>query len=251
MKRVVAAGLLGLAVGAWRGAAAAVVPPPLAGAGSCSPRATLWRRPTPSTRPFATRPPAASPCAWASTATSPTSSARSGPPATRAELFVLRRSVEGRPCLALFWGLFPSRAAARAALPSMPATLRAPGQSPVARLRDPASAAAPPPLHVAAAPSPATLAEPGAVGRRPPPRPCRRRRASSRAPVAGVVSPPPARRSRGGAAPPDAGRAGDAVHVPALEVTAAYSALWDDAFSAGRRRRLPRARLVLSRSART
>jgi hypothetical protein len=141
-----------------------------------------------------------------------------------AELFVLRRSVDGRPCLALYWGLFPSRAAARAALASVPASLRTTGRLPVAvaAILPPGP---PPPLQVAAAPSPAPSAEPAVVAPpvsdAPEPRP---------APVAeAVVSPPPAVGAE--PLPPMPVREGDAVRVPAMEVTAAWSGLWDDAFS--------------------
>ncbi len=81
------------------------------------------------------------------------------------ELFVLRRSVGGRPCLALYWGLFPSRAAARAAAATIPVPLRAAGQSPVlvSQVLPPG---APPPVAAASAPPP-----PRSAGRAPRPRP--------------------------------------------------------------------------------
>jgi hypothetical protein len=143
------------------------------------------------------------------------------------ELFVLRRSVAGRPCLALYWGLFPSRAAARAALASVPAPLRTPGQSPVA-VSEILPPGEPPPLQVAAAPSPAPApAPPPAVAPvrgepAPEPRP---------ATVAEAVAPaaPPVVREE--PLPPMPVQESEGVRVPAMEVTAAYSALWDDEFS--------------------
>lgn len=145
-----------------------------------------------------------------------------------AELFVLRRSVDGRPCLALYWGLFPSRAAARAALASVPAALRTPGRLPVA-VAEILPPGPPPPLQVAAAPSPAPSAEPVVepsvaappVSDAPEPRP---------APVAeAVASPPPAVAE--GPLPAVPVQQGGGGRVPAMDVTAAWSALWDDAFS--------------------
>ena len=145
------------------------------------------------------------------------------------ELFVLRRSVGGRPCLALFWGLFPSRAAARAALSSVPAPLRTPGQSPVA-VAEILPPGEPPPLQVAAAPSPAPSAEPAFVVPSPAAPPVREAPEPRPAPVAETVVPPPPAVSAE-PLPPMPAREGDAVRVPAMEVTAAWSALWDDAFS--------------------
>ena len=76
-----------------------------------------------------------------------------------AELLVLRRSVGDRPCMALYWGLFPSRDAARAAVGTIPAALRAPGQAPVpvAEILPPVEA---PPAPVAAARPPAPRPQP-------------------------------------------------------------------------------------------
>ena len=48
------------------------------------------------------------------------------------ELLVLRRSLNDRPCLGLYWGLFGSRDEARAAVSNIPGSLRASGQGPVA-----------------------------------------------------------------------------------------------------------------------
>lgn len=146
------------------------------------------------------------------------------------ELFVLRRSVGGRPCLGLFWGLFPSRAAARAAAATIPVPLRAAGQSPVlvSQVLPPG---APPPARAAAAPPPAPPVErpapPAPALPEPAPEPAvvEPRAPAAVAPVPTAVSPvtpeePPA------AMPP-----AESARVPALEITGAYSALWDDVLS--------------------
>jgi hypothetical protein len=146
------------------------------------------------------------------------------------ELFVLRRSVGGRPCLALFWGLFPSRAAARAAIATIPVPLRAPGQASVLVSEvlppgaPPTVAAAPAPPAVAPVESPAPPAAVAAAAPEPAPEPVA---AAPQAPVA--VEPAPAAVSPV-AAPPPAAEPGTP-GVPALEITAAYSGLWDDALS--------------------
>jgi len=150
------------------------------------------------------------------------------------ELFVLRRSVAGRPCLGLFWGIFPSRAAARAALPALPAALRAAGQSPAA-VSDVLPPGEPPPARVAAAPPPSLPAEAPVA---PPP-------AAPAAPQAPLVTeplfpepeappaepPPVAARDVAPLEPPPAEPPTGAVGVPAMEATVAYSGLWDDTFS--------------------
>jgi hypothetical protein len=144
------------------------------------------------------------------------------------ELFVLRRSLEGRPCLALYWGLFPSRAAARAAVTTIPVPLRAPGQSPVlvSQVLPPG---APPPARTAAVPPPAPPVEPAvpppaaAVPARPKP--------VAEAPLAeapAVVPEAPLPAVREEPLPPMPTPAEAGVRVPALEITGAYSALWDD-----------------------
>jgi hypothetical protein len=141
------------------------------------------------------------------------------------ELFVLRRAVGGRPCLALFWGLFPSRAAARAAVATIPVPLRAPAQSPVLVAEvlppgaPPEAAAERPPAPPAERPAPAVAAapaapEPAAV---PPPAPVE--------PVPAGVSPPTPVEMPAATSPAEPAR------VPAMEITAAYSGLWDDTLS--------------------
>jgi hypothetical protein len=146
------------------------------------------------------------------------------------ELFVLRRSVGGRPCLALLWGLFPSRAAARAAVATIPVPLRAPGQSPVlvSAILPPG---APPAAAVAAAPPPAPPAERPAlvapVAPEPAPQPevVEPQAPAVAEPVPAAVSPVTPEES------PAAIPSAEPARVPALEITAAYSGLWDDAFS--------------------
>ncbi|HXK09702.1 MAG TPA: outer membrane beta-barrel protein [Vicinamibacteria bacterium] len=155
------------------------------------------------------------------------------------ELFVLRRPLGDRACLALYWGLFASPAAAKAARSSVPASLRASGQSPMA-----VSAILPagePPARVAAAPAPAVEAEtrpPDAVVRpRAPavPAPRTAEPAAAPAPSAAAVGPPvapaPPPAARPSPVPPSA--AATAVRVPAVEVEAGYSALWDDTLPHG------------------
>lgn len=152
------------------------------------------------------------------------------------ELLVLRRSVGGRPCLAVYWGLFSTRAAAQGAVASIPAALRAPGQQPV-----PVSEALPPgapaPIHAAAAPpappgpvrveaQPAPAPAPAAVAPAPEPPeapPAAREPVfvPAPAPQAAAVEPVPVPVDL----PPDEGAG-----VPALEIGAAWSALWDESF---------------------
>jgi hypothetical protein len=54
---------------------------------------------------------------------------------TPPELFILRVTVNKVPCWAIYWGVFGSAAEAQAALESMPAALRSPGQAPIALSR--------------------------------------------------------------------------------------------------------------------
>jgi len=148
------------------------------------------------------------------------------------ELFVLRRSAGGRPCLALYWGLFPSRAAARAAAATIPVPLRAAGQSPVL-VSQVLPAGAPPPVVAASAPPrPVPQVEPVApspaatVPARPEP--------VAEAPVveaAPVVPAAPSPAVREEPLPPMPTPAQAGVRVPAMEITGAYSALWDDVLS--------------------
>lgn len=147
------------------------------------------------------------------------------------ELFVLRRSMEGRPCLALYWGLYPSRAAARTAAATIPVPLRAAGQSPVlvSQVLPPG---APPPVPASAPPRPVPPVEPvapppaAAVPARPEP--------VAEAPVveaAPVVPAAPSPAVREEPLPPMPTPAEGRVRVPAMEITGAYSTLWDDALS--------------------
>lgn len=142
------------------------------------------------------------------------------------ELLVLRRSVGGRPCLAVYWGLFSTRAAAQGAVASIPAPLRAPGQGPV-----PVSQTLPPgapgAVRAAAAPpsAPAAVAPPEAVAPAPEP-------AAPTVAPAPAAAPAPAPRMAAVEPvplpvdlPPDEG-----ARVPALEIGAAWSALWDESF---------------------
>jgi hypothetical protein len=144
------------------------------------------------------------------------------------ELFVLRRSVGDRPCLGLYWGLFGSRDEARAAVSTIPGTLRASGQGPVA-----VSAILPPgepaPSRVVTAPPPPPRAQvprpaPAVVV---PPEPEAMPAASAAEPVA--PSPPTAQplpRQVASAPLPET----PSVRVPAMEIAAGYSYLWDDTF---------------------
>ena len=153
------------------------------------------------------------------------------------ELFVLRRSVGGRPCLALFWGLFPSRAAARAAVSAIPAALHAAGQSPVSLSAVLPPGEPPPTARVAPAPPTATTTAPRALPAAPPPPPAAPAVPEAVAPVAeppvgrivepAPTAPSPITREE----PPPAMRPAESIRVPAMEVAVAYSALWDDTFS--------------------
>jgi hypothetical protein len=152
------------------------------------------------------------------------------------ELFVLRRSIRGRPCLALYWGLFPSRAAARAALSAVPAKLRAAGQGAVA-VSDVLPPGEPPPARAAAAPpSPAAPVAPPAAAPPPPEKPLAteplvpeaREAPPAEAPT---VAPPATAPEERASAEPIAESAG----TPKMEATVAYSGLWDDTFSKGGR----------------
>jgi hypothetical protein len=152
------------------------------------------------------------------------------------ELFVLRRAVAGRPCLALFWGLFPSRAEARAAVPTIPAALRASGQSPVT-VSSVLPPGEPPPSRVATTPPPAPPPEPIAPAPAAPPEAEPEPAAEPAPPVAEPTAPPPVEPAPS-AAPPavqeeraPTGASEDSVRIPAMEVTVAWSGLWDDAFS--------------------
>ena len=138
-------------------------------------------------------------------------------------LFVVRRSVGGRPCLGLYWGLFASRDAARAARPSVPVSLRAPGQAPVALSAilppgepPPMPAAAPPAATAERALPPAAMAEPEPESLAP-----------SVTEPEPLAPPPVFRESPLLPAPaPDGG-----ARVPAMELAAGYSTLWDTWFS--------------------
>jgi len=148
------------------------------------------------------------------------------------ELLVLRRSVGGRPCLALYWGLFPSRAAARAALSAMPAALRVAGQSSVA-VSEVLPPGEPPRARVAAPPPAATAVAPPAVAPTAPEKPATeplvpKPREAPRA-EAPAAAPPPTAPEEAPRAEPPAGFAG----TPRIEATVAYSGLWDDTFSRG------------------
>jgi hypothetical protein len=153
------------------------------------------------------------------------------------ELFVLRRSVGGRPCLALYWGLFPSTAAARTALSAMPAKLRAAGQPTVA-VADALPPGEPPRAQAAAAPSTPAPARPAAPPAAPP-------AAEPVPPAKPLATEPlvPERREQPPAAPPAAPPAGrapaepaaEAAGAPRIEAVVAYSGLWDDQFSKGGR----------------
>jgi len=150
------------------------------------------------------------------------------------EVLVLRRPVGDRPCLAVYWGLFPSPAAASAARRSVPAALRAAGQSPVA-----VSSILPagePPARLAAAPAPAPedmppAPPPDAVARpasEPVPEPKATEPKESPvepppAPVPPAIQPPPVPSSPSAAS----------VRVPVVEFEVGYSALWDDTLSGG------------------
>ncbi len=158
------------------------------------------------------------------------------------ELFVLRRPVGGRSCLALYWGFFPSRQSALAAIPAMPAALRVAGQSSVA-VADVLPPGAPPSARTAAAPPapappvatpPAAPAEPPAAAPEAPEKPMAAepfvsepRGAPPAAPPPSPVSAPPAPAA---AAPPT-----EPLAAPKIEAIVAYSGLWDDTFSKGGR----------------
>ena len=150
------------------------------------------------------------------------------------ELFVLRRSMEGRPCLALYWGLFASRAAARAATATIPGPLRAAGQSPVlvSQVLPPGApppvlaASEPPPAPPAQRPAPPAAAAPAIPEPAPQPAVVEPQAPAVAKPVPAAVSPVTPEE------PPAAMEPAESARVPAMEVTAAYSALWDDAFSA-------------------
>ena len=146
------------------------------------------------------------------------------------ELFVLRRSIGDRACLALYWGLFPSRSAAQSARGTIPASLRAAGQSAVA-VSEILPPGEPPPVRVAAAPAPrvepaplppVAVAPPVAVvEHEPAPAPPAVVPAESAAPP--VTSSPPLP-----SIPPPA-----PFRVPAVDLEVGYSPLWDDALTAG------------------
>jgi len=142
------------------------------------------------------------------------------------ELFVLRRSVDGRPCLALYWGLFTSPGEARAAVPGIPGGLRAAGQKPVAVSAvlppgEPAPsrvAAAPPTRAEAPRPAPAVVAAPQPEAMPAPP-------------VAEpVAAPPPVVEPLPRPEPSAPISGASSVRVPAMEIAAGYSYLDDDIF---------------------
>jgi hypothetical protein len=142
------------------------------------------------------------------------------------ELFVLRRSVGGRTCLGVYWGLFASRAEALAGVSTIPGALRATGQAPVA-----VSAVLPPgdslPSRVVTTPPPPVevpVPAPEAVA----------------APAAEVIAVTPAPPSAEPMAEPLLGEPSPAptpeapsLRVPAMEVEAGYSYLEDDTLPGG------------------
>jgi hypothetical protein len=154
------------------------------------------------------------------------------------ELFVLRRPVGGRSCLALYWGFFPSRNAALAAISAMPAALRVAGQSPVA-VSDVLPAGAPPPPRTAAAPiAPPpvpTRVEPPAVAPEEPANPLAAEPFVPEAPKAPAAEPAPVPPASAPQQPPAAAPATEPVAAPRMEATVAYSGLRDDTFSKGGR----------------
>ena len=142
------------------------------------------------------------------------------------ELFVLRRSVGDRPCLGLYWGLFASRDEARAAVSTIPGTLRASGQGPVA-----VSAILPPgepaPSRVVTAPPPRARVPSPAPAVAVSPEPEAMAAAPAAEPVA--AAPPmvePLPREVQSAPLSEA----PSVRVPAIEIAAGYSYLRDDTF---------------------
>jgi hypothetical protein len=154
------------------------------------------------------------------------------------ELFVLRRPVGGRECLALYWGLFPSPDAALAAIPAMPAALRATGQSAVA-VSEVLPPGAPPPARTAAAPPapapPAPPVEPPAVSPREPENPLAAEPIVAEAPKAPAAEPPPPPPARAPRQTATASLPTEPFAAPKLEATVAYSGLRDDTFSKGGR----------------
>ncbi len=154
------------------------------------------------------------------------------------ELFVLRRPVGGRSCLALYWGLFPSQDAALAAIPVMPAALRAAGQSPVA-VSDVLPPGAPPPARTAAAPTaptpPAPRVETPATSPQEPENPLAAEPFVPEAPKAPAAEPAPAAPASAPRQPATAAPPTEPLAAPKMEATVAYSGLRDDAFSKGGR----------------
>ncbi|HSD27490.1 MAG TPA: hypothetical protein VLL75_09300, partial [Vicinamibacteria bacterium] len=146
------------------------------------------------------------------------------------ELLVLRRSVAGRPCLGLYWGLFPSRSAARAALSTMPPRLRAAGQAPaaVSEVLPPGEL---PPARVTAAPPPPPPAVPPAAAPAAPEAPLAAEPLVSEPPEPAVEEPPAAPREIAPQGPPPAEPPAGPLGVPTMAATVAYSGLWDDTFS--------------------
>jgi hypothetical protein len=159
------------------------------------------------------------------------------------ELFVLRRPVGTRSCLALYWGFFPSREAAVAAMSAMPATLRVAGQSSVAVSDVLPAGAPPPPARTAVAPPaptppatpPATPVEPPAAAPEPPEKPMAAEPfvPEPREPPAAVPPPAPPATAPRETAPPAA--PAEPAAAPRIEATVAYSGLWDDTYSKGGR----------------
>jgi len=147
------------------------------------------------------------------------------------ELVVLRRSVGDRPCMALYWGLFASRAEAQAAVDTIPAPLRGPGQSavPVSDILPPVEA---PPAPVAAArPAPARVQSVPP----PPPAPVAPARPAAEAlppvaapPAPDVEPPPPAVAPEAPPEAPPVPSPAEPARVPTMEIEGGYSILWDD-----------------------
>jgi hypothetical protein len=140
------------------------------------------------------------------------------------ELFVLRRSVGDRPCLGLYWGLFASRDEARAAVSTIPGTLRAAGQLPVAVSAILPTGEPAPSRVVTVPPPPAEIptAAPAVVV--PPAPEAMPAAAEPVAPAEPTVA--PISREELPAPTPQA----PSIRVPAMEIAAGYSYLLDDTF---------------------
>jgi hypothetical protein len=148
------------------------------------------------------------------------------------ELFVLRRPVGNQSCLGLYWGVFPSRNEADAALSAVPPALRTEGQraAPIASLLAPgalpvARSSAPPlptapapatPAQLTPAPPPTAVAPPA-----PQPLPANPPTAVTRPQAPGPALQQP---------PPLASEPVPPAKVPWVELAGGYSFLWDDSF---------------------